>query len=145
VSSQARALLHASSDQSDMDIVVKLSLLPMGSDKPPFIKVSQGWLRASHRAEDPDLTTEMPTFLKHHRADPIEPGSVYKLRIGLLPMSVLVRRGKRLRLEITSWESAISEAPMTHWYGQKVGTDTYHHSALHPSHMRLHERPRLRG
>jgi hypothetical protein len=39
-------------------------------------------------------------------------------------MSVLVRRGERLRLEITNWESAITEAPMTHWYGQKVGTDT---------------------
>jgi predicted acyl esterase len=121
---------------------VKLSLLPLGSDKRPFIKVSQGWLRASHRAEDLKLTTEMRPFLKHDKADPIEPGTVYKLRIELLPMSVLVRRGERLRLEITNWESAITEAPMTHWYGQKVGTDTYHHNPLHPSHMRLHERPR---
>lgn len=31
---------------------------------------------------------------------------------------------------------------MTHWYGQKVGSDTYHHDALHPSRLRLHERPR---
>jgi uncharacterized protein len=139
---QGVLVLYASSDQTDMDIVVKLSLLPLGSDKPPFIKVSQGWLRASHRAEDPELTTEMRPFLKHDKADPIEPGTVYKLRIELLPMSVLVRRGERLRLEITNWESAITEAPMTHWYGQKVGTDTYHHDAAHPSHMCLHERPR---
>jgi uncharacterized protein len=57
-------------------------------------------------------------------------------------MSFLVRSGERIRLEISNWESAITEAPMTHWYGQKVGTDTYHHSLVHPSHIRLHERPR---
>jgi len=140
---QGVLVLYASSDQPDMDIVVKLSLLPLGSDKPPFIKVSQGWLRASHRAEDPDLSTEMRPFLKHDKAEPIESGAVYKLRVELLPMSVLVQRGERLRLEITNWESAITEAPMTHWYGQKVGTDTYHHSAAPPSHIRLHERPRM--
>jgi hypothetical protein len=57
-------------------------------------------------------------------------------------MSVLVRRGERLRLDISNWESAITEAPMTHWYGQKIGTDTYRHDASHPSWLRLHERPR---
>lgn len=134
--------LQASSDQTDMDVMVKLSLLPNGEDKPPFIKVSQGWLRASHRAEDPALTTEMRPFLRHDREEPIEPGQVYELRVELLPMSVLVRRGERLRLEISNWESSITEAVMTHCYGQKAGVDTYHHNAEHPSRLRLHERPR---
>jgi uncharacterized protein len=134
--------LHASSNQSDLDLLVKLSVLPEGKDKPKFMKVSQGWLRASHRAEDPELTTEMRPFLRHDRAEPIEPGAIYELRVELLPMSVLVRKGERLRLEISNWDSTITEAPMTHWYGQKVGTDTYHHDAAHPSRLRLHERPR---
>lgn len=134
--------LFGSSDQTDMDIVVKLSLLPEGEGKPPFVKVTQGWLRASHRTEDPALTTELRPFLKHDRAEPIERGTVYEFRIELLPMAVLVRKGERLRLEISNWESAITEAPMTHWYGQKVGTDTYHHDAASPSRLRLHERPR---
>jgi putative CocE/NonD family hydrolase len=134
--------LYASSDQTDMDVMVKLSLLPVGDDKPPFVKISQGWLRASHRAEDPALTTEMRPFLRHDRADKLEPEKIYELRIELLPLSVLVRRGERLRLEISNWESAITEAPMTHWYGQKVGSDTYHHNSVHPSRLRLHERPR---
>jgi uncharacterized protein len=137
--------LFGSSDQTDMDIVVKLSLLPEGDDKPPFIRVTQGWLRASHRGEDPNLTTDMRPFLRHDRAEPIEPGKVYELRIELLPMSVLVRKGERLRLEISNWESSITEAPMTHWYGQKVGTDTYHHGAGRLSRLRLHERPRTNG
>lgn len=134
--------LFASSDHTDMDVMVKVSLLPGDPEKPPFIRVSQGWLRASHRAEDLELTTEMRPFLKHDRAEPIEPGQAYEFRIELIPMSVLVASGERLRLEISNWESAITEAPMTHWYGQKVGTDTYHHDAAHPSRLRLHERPR---
>ncbi|MBC7800776.1 MAG: CocE/NonD family hydrolase, partial [Gemmatimonadaceae bacterium] len=140
---QGVLILHASSDQTDMDVMVKLSLLSDGWGKPGVIKVTQGWLRASHRAEDPALTTEMRPFHTHDRIDPIEPGTIYELRIELLPMSVLVRRGDRLRLEISNWESAITEAPMTHWYGQKVGTDTYHHNARYPSCLRLHERPRM--
>jgi hypothetical protein len=34
--------LFASSDQTDMDIIVKVSLLPVGDDAPPFIRVTQG-------------------------------------------------------------------------------------------------------
>lgn len=63
------------------------------------------------------------------------------VRVELRPMSLPVRRGERLRLEIR-WESSITEAAMTHCYGQKVGTDTCHHDAQHPSRLRLHERPR---
>jgi uncharacterized protein len=83
----------------------------------------------------------MRPFLKHDRIDTIQPGQVYKFRIEMLPMSFSVRKGERMRLEISNWESAITEAPMTHWYGQKVGADTYHHNRIHPSCLRLHERP----
>jgi hypothetical protein len=94
--------LHAPSDQTDMDVIVKVSLLPVGADKPPTIRVTQGWLRASHRAEDPELTAEMRLFLRHDREEPIESDRPYELRIELLPMSVLVRAGERLRLEISA-------------------------------------------
>jgi hypothetical protein len=137
--------LHAPSDQTDMDVIVKVSLLPVGADKPPTIRVTQGWLRASHRAEGPELTAEMRPFLRHDREEPIEPGRPYERRIELLPMSVLVRAGERLRLEIGNWASTITEAPMTHWYGQKVSTDTYYHNAAQLSRLRLHERPRTNG
>lgn len=33
---------------------------------------------------------------------------------------------------------------MTHFYGQKAGTDTCHHDRSHPSALHLHERPRHR-
>lgn len=38
--------------------------------------------------------------------------------------------------------SLIADAPMTHRYGQKVGTGTCHHGGPYPSAIHLHERPR---
>ena len=84
----------------------------------------------------------MRPFHLHSQAEPLNPGEVYELRVELLPMSFLAHTGDRIRLELTNQDSAITDAPMTHFYGAKVGTDTYHHDRAHPSTLRLHERPR---
>ncbi|WP_033296217.1 CocE/NonD family hydrolase [Amycolatopsis jejuensis] len=131
--------LHASSDQEDLDLIVSLYVVPE-SGRPK--RVSQGWLRASHRAEDPDLTTPLRPFHSHQKVEPLTPGTVYELRVELLPMSFLARAGDRIRLTVSNHDSAILDAPMTHFYGQKVGTDTYHHDQVHPSALELQERPR---
>ena len=62
--------------------------------------------------------------------------------IELLAFSFLVRKGERLRLEISNVDSMTVEGPMIHWYGLKMGTDTYHHDRLRPSRVVLHERAR---
>ena len=136
--------LYASTDQTDLDVFVKVSLVPGDPAAGPPIKVTQGWLRASHRAEDPELTSDMRPFHLHSQVDPLVPGEVYELRVELLPMSFLARAGDRIRLEITNQDSLIADAPMTHFYGTKVGTDTYHHDSTRPSTLRLHERSRTR-
>lgn len=84
----------------------------------------------------------MRPFYSHQAVEPIVPGEVYALRVELIPMSFLVRAGERIRLEISNWDSLIADAPMTHFYGQKVGTDTFHHDVTNPSRLQLHERPR---
>jgi nucleoside-diphosphate-sugar epimerase len=82
-------------------------------------------------------------LVKHkNQFDDVRHHGAAEIVVGDLTNRSSVRAGERLRLEITNWESAITEAPMTHWYGQKAGTNTYHHNATHPSHMCLHERPR---
>ena len=88
------------------------------------------------------MGSRMRPFHKHDHIELIEPDKVYELRIELLPMSFLVRKGERIRLEISNEDSLITDAPMTHWYGKKVGTDTYHHNAAYPSFLKIHERPR---
>ena len=124
--------LYASTDQTDIDLFVKVSLVPCGPDAGLPLKVTQGWLRASHRAEDPELTSDMRPFHQHSQVEPLVPGEVYELRVELLPMSFLARTGDRIRLEITNQDSLITDAPMTHFYGTKVGTDTYHHDRTTP-------------
>lgn len=84
----------------------------------------------------------MRPFHTHQDEEPLEPGNVYPLRLELLPMSFLADVGDRIRLEISNHDSLVADAPMTHWYGQKVGTDTYHHNETHPSKLVLHERQR---
>ncbi len=138
-------VLHASSDQTDMDVIVKLWVVPPDGVRRPPRRVTQGWLRASHRSEDETRTSELRPFHKHDREEPITPGEVYELRIELLPMSFVVRAGERLRLDVTNNDSLMLDQPMTHWYGQKVGRDTYRHDAAHPSRLLLPERPRSAG
>jgi putative CocE/NonD family hydrolase len=131
--------LFASSDQIDMDVIVKLSLVTGAEEHVRSTKVSQGWLRASHRREDPSLTEEMRPFHSHSSVEKIVPGEIYRLRIELIPMSFMVQKGEFIRLEMSNTDSLIADAPMTHWYGQKVGTDTYHHTVKYASRLRLHE------
>jgi len=136
-------VLYASSDQTDLDLIVKLCVISAASSGTTRArKVTCGWLRASHRAEDPSLTKEMRPFHSHQMAEPLEPGKPYELRVELRPMSFLVNAGERLRLEISNDDSPVSDGLTTHWYGQKIGTDTYHHDVANPSRLVLPERPR---
>jgi uncharacterized protein len=132
-------VLHASTDQTDMDVIVRI--MAMAADGRAQ-KVTQGWLRGSHRAEDPGRTSGMRPFHHHRSAEPMTPKGIYELRVELVPMSFVVKKGERLRLEISNIDSMAIEGPMAHWYGLKMGTDTYHHDRAHPSRVVLHERPR---
>ncbi len=133
-------VLFASTDQHDIDVVVRMAVIGV-PDAPPrgFEFIGRGWLRASRRAEDKELSTEMRPFHTHDHADEVVPGEVYQLRVPLVPMSFLVHPGERIRLEISCTDSPALEGRMFQWYGVKVGTDTYHHDAAHPSRLVLPE------
>ena len=129
--------LYVSTDQDDLDVVARLVVV--GEDGGAGEIVSRGWLRASRRTEDPALTTEMRPFHRHNRADEVVPGTVYRLRVTLVPMAFLVRPGERIRLEMSCADSPVIEGRMFQWYGLKVGTDTYHHDTEYPSRLVLPE------
>jgi predicted acyl esterase len=113
----------------------------VGDGGAPAERVTQGWLRASHRAEDQALTTTMRPFHAHDAPASVRPGEIYELRVALLPMSFVVRAGERLRLDISNGDSPLTEGRLFQWYGLKSGTDTYHHSAVHASRLLLPEQP----
>lgn len=60
-----------------------------------------GQIRASHRALDPDRTTEAVPYLSDDRPQPITPGEVVMLDIELPPMGMCFRTDQQLRLTIS--------------------------------------------
>ncbi len=129
--------LYASSSARDTDFFIKLmDQYPQapedrGKGLNPFADViTRGWLRASHRALDPERSTEMVPYQTHSDPQPLTPGEIYKFEISLEPMAYLIKAGHRLRLEIVNGNSPMSEALWVHYYTpNKVGRDTIYHDA----------------
>jgi uncharacterized protein len=137
--------LYASSTRNDIDFFVKLSeQMPQSPEdrgkglNPASYWITKGWLRASHRALDPVKSTEMEPYHSHADPQPIEPGKVYRFDISIEPMAHRFKKGNRVRLEIVNGDSVITDVLWTHYYvPSKIGTDTIHHSAEHPSVLTL--------
>ena len=137
--------LHASSSAPDTDFFIKLTdQFPQAPDDRakglnPFAElITRGWLRASHRALDAAHSTEMVPRQSHADPQPLEPGKIYKFEISLEPMAYRLKQGHRLRLEIVNGDSPVTEVLWGHYYRpDKIGADTIHHDAAHPSELIL--------
>jgi len=137
--------LYASSTRDDMDFFAKLSeQMPQSTEdrgkglNPASYWITKGWLRASHRALDPDKSTEMEPYHSHAGSQSIEPGKIYRFDISIEPMAHRFKKGSRMRLEIVNGDSVITDVLWTHYYvPSKIGADTIHHSAEHPSALTL--------
>lgn len=91
--------LEASSTATDTDFHAKLSdVAPDGTET----LVTEGALRASHRAVDPDRSTYARPWHPHTHPTPIEPGRFYDYAIELWPTAWRLAKGHRLQLRITS-------------------------------------------
>ena len=133
--------LYASSTRNDMDFFVKLSeQMPQAAPdrgkalNPASYWITKGWLRASHRALDPNKSTEMEPYHTHTDPQPIEPLKIYRFDISVEPMAHRFKKGNCIRLEIVNGDSAVTDVLWTHYYvPSKIGADTIYHSAEHPS------------
>jgi uncharacterized protein len=144
------AVLYVASDQTDTEFFIKVSeqehqprlkqavMAHMAADiPPPSTMVTRGWLKASHRALDPGLSTPLRPHHTHTHPEPIEPGAIIRYDVEIWPTSYLFRKGNRIRVEIGNGDSMVADGLFSHYYGHKVGTDEFHHSAEHPSHIVL--------
>jgi predicted acyl esterase len=66
----------------------------------PHTPIAQGWLRASHRRLDPDLSRPYRPYHTHDRREPLQPGEVYELDVEIWPTSIVIPAGYRLGLTI---------------------------------------------
>jgi len=91
--------LDAASTAADTDWIVKLSDVdPAGQVR----DLTQGWLRASHRAVDPDRSTEWRPYHPHDRPAALTPGEPTAFAIEVLSTAHVLYPGHRLRLALTS-------------------------------------------
>ena len=101
------ARLFVSSSTSDADVFVVLRAFgPDGAEVvfqgaiDPHTPVAQGWLRASHRALDPALTTDYRPYHAHTTPLPLVPGEPVQLDVELWPTSIVLPAGYRIALSV---------------------------------------------
>jgi uncharacterized protein len=99
--------LFASSTTSDADVFVTLHLYGPQGDEVVFVTafepkapVTQGWLRMSHRATDPDRSTPYQPWHLHDRVQPLTPGEVYEADVEVWPTSIVVPPGYTLGVSV---------------------------------------------
>jgi len=93
--------LHLSSTAPDTDLEITLSeVRPDGKE----MFVQQGWLRASHRKEITDLSTEVRPFQSHQATDvaPLVPGVSSLMRVEIFPFGHVFRAGSQLRITVAA-------------------------------------------
>lgn len=105
ITGPAAARLTISSSTTDADIFLTLRVLDPGGSDVTFVSgldpagvVGMGWLRASHRAVDPERSLPYRPWHPHDRAEPLTPGESAVLDIEIWPTSVIIPAGYRLAL-----------------------------------------------
>jgi putative CocE/NonD family hydrolase len=135
--------LWASSTAPDTQFIVKLVDVPPLTPEltqaietldvaPPTRLVTEGWLRASHRALDPSRSTPTSPYHTHVDPQPLDPGTIYEFNIEIWPTCWVFEKGHRLRLDLAALDQLGQ-----YYLGHLRATDTLHHDAEHPSHLLL--------
>lgn len=75
----------------------------------PHTPVAQGWLRASHRELDPELSRPYRPYHKHLSAQALVPGEPVELDIELWPTSIVIPAGHRLVLSVRGKDYMFAE------------------------------------
>ncbi len=103
----AAAQLYIATSGSDGDVFCTLrAFAPDGAEvdfrgaNDPHAPLSQGWLRLSHRAVDPERSTPWRPWHPHRAAEPVRPGTAYQADIELWPTCVELPAGYRLALTV---------------------------------------------
>ncbi|MBK5266107.1 MAG: CocE/NonD family hydrolase [Acidimicrobiia bacterium] len=103
------AKLFISSETNDADLFLIVRLFDTDNREVTFMgaldpntPVAQGWLRASHRALDPERSLPYRPYHPHEAAEPLVPRQVYELDIEIWPTSIVIPPGYRLGLTVRS-------------------------------------------
>ena len=99
--------LFLSSATNDADVFLVLRVFDTDGKEVTFqgaldprTPIGQGWLRASHRKLDPELTKPYRPYHTHDEVQPLTPGEVYELDIEIWPTCIVVPPRYRIGLTV---------------------------------------------
>ena len=124
------ATLHVSSETEDADLFVVVRLFdPDGAEvtfegaTDPNTPIANGWLRASHRALDPDRSRPYRPYHPHREKEPLTPGEVVELQVEIWPTCIVVPPGYELAVSIRGrdyvYEGELDEYGETFYYATR--------------------------
>ncbi len=130
--------LFVASETTDADIFAVVRIFdPQGGEITfqgaidPHTPVAQGWLRASHRRLDSDLSLPYRPYHTHDRVEPLTPGEIYELDVEIWPTSIVVPAGYRLGLSIRGndyeYEGDLGEASLSTFKNRLTGCGPFLH------------------
>jgi len=109
-----------SSSTADADVFAVLRVFdPQGKEVlfqgalDPRTPVGQGWLRASHRKLDRELSLPYRPYHSHDEKQPLTPGVPVELDVEIWPTCIVVPRGYRIALSIRGRDYEHDEAAAT--------------------------------
>jgi len=110
--------LFVSSDSEDADLFVivrafapDMSEVTFQGANEPDVPMAQGWLRASHRELDPDLSRPYRPFHTHRVPQPLTPGEIYELEVEIWPTCLVLPAGYRIGVTIRGRDYAYPGRP----------------------------------
>jgi predicted acyl esterase len=138
------ASFWVSSESEDMDLFLTLrhfdengtEIMETGQQGAP-VPVARGWLRASHRELDPELSTPWRPYHAHKRRLYLKPGEIVKVDVEIWPTSMVFRRGHRLRLDVQPRDGVGSQGYMHYHADYNSGRNTIHAGGQYESYLLL--------
>jgi len=145
VTGPVKLVLWVSSTTKDMDMFATIrNIGPDGKDvwevgqQGQQVPVAKGWLRASHRKLDPDLTLPYRPYHAHNERWWLTPGEMVECEIEIWPACMIFGKGHRIRLDIQP-RDGVGSAPYTHYPAayNTNGENTIYAGGATPSYLML--------
>jgi uncharacterized protein len=101
----AKLYIESSTTDADLFLILRAfgpdstEIVCQGAND-PHAPIAQGWLRASHRALDPEQSRPFLPVHRHDRAEPLTPATIYEVDIEILPTSLILPAGYTLTLDV---------------------------------------------
>jgi predicted acyl esterase len=129
--------LHLASSTEDADIFAVLRVFTADMKEvifqgaiDPHTPIGQGWLRASHRKTDPDLSEPYRPFHTHDEEQRLSPGESVPMDVEIWPTSIVVPAGCRIALTIrgSDYEHVASGGYMSNFKNELKGCGPFLHN-----------------